>query len=125
MSGRSSSVKQFTNPLCRFPGYDIPCRKGAAKRTTTFLLMEHRCFLCFHWFLGTMASQRPPSSVSRPMSRGAVAAGVGRPPTGVRPPPTAIRVSPGVRPSNHRFLKSYVCFGFCMGCLEQRSYIWT
>ncbi|XP_013879137.1 intraflagellar transport protein 74 homolog [Austrofundulus limnaeus] len=43
-----------------------------------------------------MASQRPPTNISRPMSRGSVV--LGRPPTGLRPPPTAIRVSPGMVP---------------------------
>ncbi|KAM4543359.1 intraflagellar transport protein 74 homolog [Fundulus diaphanus] len=41
-----------------------------------------------------MASQRPPSSVGRPMSR----SGSGRPPTAVRPLPTAIRVPTGMVP---------------------------
>ncbi|MEQ2303875.1 hypothetical protein AMECASPLE_021252 [Ameca splendens] len=46
-----------------------------------------------------MASQRPPSSIGRPMSRsGSAAPGVGRPPTAVRPPPTAIRVPTGMVP---------------------------
>ncbi|XP_072234889.1 intraflagellar transport protein 74 homolog [Leuresthes tenuis] len=46
-----------------------------------------------------MASQRPPSSMSRPMSRGgSVVPGVGRPPTAVRAPPTAIRVTTGMIP---------------------------
>uniref|UniRef100_A0A3Q2P6M3 Intraflagellar transport 74 n=1 Tax=Fundulus heteroclitus TaxID=8078 RepID=A0A3Q2P6M3_FUNHE len=46
-----------------------------------------------------MASQRPPSSVGRPMSRsGSAAPGAGRPPTAVRPPPTAIRVPTGMVP---------------------------
>ncbi|XP_060949958.1 intraflagellar transport protein 74 homolog [Limanda limanda] len=46
-----------------------------------------------------MTSQRPPSSMGRPMSRtGSVAPGAGRPPTGVRPPPTAIRVATGMVP---------------------------
>lgn len=44
-----------------------------------------------------MASQRPPSSMGRTVSRGgSVVPGVGRPPTAVRPPPTANRVSTGV-----------------------------
>uniref|UniRef100_A0A668AR10 Intraflagellar transport 74 n=1 Tax=Myripristis murdjan TaxID=586833 RepID=A0A668AR10_9TELE len=39
-----------------------------------------------------MASQRPPSGLGRPMSRGgSLVPGAGRPPTGVRPPPTALR----------------------------------
>ena len=41
-----------------------------------------------------MASQRPPSG--RPMSRGPLVAGTGRPPTAIRPPQTAIRVGTGV-----------------------------
>uniref|UniRef100_A0A3P8VCZ6 Intraflagellar transport 74 n=1 Tax=Cynoglossus semilaevis TaxID=244447 RepID=A0A3P8VCZ6_CYNSE len=41
-----------------------------------------------------MASQRPSSSIGRPMSR----SGSGRPPTAVRPPPTAIRVATGMVP---------------------------
>ncbi|XP_040921542.1 intraflagellar transport protein 74 homolog [Toxotes jaculatrix] len=46
-----------------------------------------------------MASQRPPSSMGRPMSRsGSVIPGAGRPPTAVRPPPTAIRVATGMIP---------------------------
>uniref|UniRef100_A0A3P8SWG9 Intraflagellar transport 74 n=1 Tax=Amphiprion percula TaxID=161767 RepID=A0A3P8SWG9_AMPPE len=46
-----------------------------------------------------MASQRPPSSMGRPMSRsGSVVPGAGRPPTAVRPPPTAIRVATGMVP---------------------------
>ncbi|XP_034428198.1 intraflagellar transport protein 74 homolog [Hippoglossus hippoglossus] len=46
-----------------------------------------------------MTSQRPPSSMGRPMSRtGSVAPGAGRPPTAVRPPPTAIRVATGMVP---------------------------
>ncbi|KAM4718246.1 intraflagellar transport protein 74 homolog isoform 1-T2 [Anableps anableps] len=46
-----------------------------------------------------MASQRPPSSIGRPMSRsGSAVPGAGRPPTAVRPPPTAIRVPTGMVP---------------------------
>uniref|UniRef100_A0A8D2ZRW2 Intraflagellar transport protein 74-like n=1 Tax=Scophthalmus maximus TaxID=52904 RepID=A0A8D2ZRW2_SCOMX len=46
-----------------------------------------------------MASQRPPSSLGRPMSRsGSVVPGAGRPLTAVRPPPTAIRVGTGMVP---------------------------
>ncbi|CAK6972403.1 intraflagellar transport protein 74 homolog [Scomber scombrus] len=46
-----------------------------------------------------MASQRPPSGMGRPMSRGgSVVPGAGRPPTAVRPPPTAIRVATGMVP---------------------------
>uniref|UniRef100_A0A7N5ZRE5 Intraflagellar transport 74 homolog n=1 Tax=Anabas testudineus TaxID=64144 RepID=A0A7N5ZRE5_ANATE len=46
-----------------------------------------------------MASQRPPSSMGRPMSRsGSVVHGAGRPPTAIRPPPTAIRVATGMVP---------------------------
>uniref|UniRef100_A0A3Q1FJW7 Intraflagellar transport 74 n=1 Tax=Acanthochromis polyacanthus TaxID=80966 RepID=A0A3Q1FJW7_9TELE len=46
-----------------------------------------------------MASQRPPSSMGRPMSRsGSAVPGAGRPPTAVRPPPTAIRVATGMVP---------------------------
>lgn len=41
-----------------------------------------------------MASQRPPSG--RPVSRGSLVAGTGRPPTAIRPPQTAIRVGTGV-----------------------------
>uniref|UniRef100_A0A8D3CFL4 Intraflagellar transport protein 74-like n=1 Tax=Scophthalmus maximus TaxID=52904 RepID=A0A8D3CFL4_SCOMX len=49
--------------------------------------------------LGIMASQRPPSSLGRPMSRsGSVVPGAGRPLTAVRPPPTAIRVGTGMVP---------------------------
>ncbi|KAI4896770.1 hypothetical protein NFI96_016635 [Prochilodus magdalenae] len=47
-----------------------------------------------------MASQRPPSS--RPMSRGSLAAGTGRPPTAIRPPQTAIRVGTGMVPGTGR-----------------------
>ncbi|XP_061778153.1 intraflagellar transport protein 74 homolog [Nerophis ophidion] len=46
-----------------------------------------------------MASQRPPSSMGRPMSRaGSAVPGTGRPLTAVRPPPTAIRVPTGMVP---------------------------
>ncbi|XP_068438150.1 intraflagellar transport protein 74 homolog [Clinocottus analis] len=46
-----------------------------------------------------MASQRPPSSIGRPLSRsGSVVPGAGRPTTAVRPPPTAIRVATGMVP---------------------------
>ncbi|KAM6900489.1 intraflagellar transport protein 74 homolog [Xenentodon cancila] len=46
-----------------------------------------------------MASQRPPSSVGRPVSRGGPAVpGTGRPATVARPPPTAIRVPTGMIP---------------------------
>ncbi|XP_054622276.1 intraflagellar transport protein 74 homolog isoform X2 [Dunckerocampus dactyliophorus] len=46
-----------------------------------------------------MASQRPPSSMGRPMSRaGSVVPGTGRPLTAVRPPPTAIRIPTGMVP---------------------------
>uniref|UniRef100_A0A3B4X7L6 Intraflagellar transport 74 n=1 Tax=Seriola lalandi dorsalis TaxID=1841481 RepID=A0A3B4X7L6_SERLL len=46
-----------------------------------------------------MASQRPPSSIGRPLSRsGSVVPGAGRPPTAIRPPPTAIRVATGMVP---------------------------
>ncbi|XP_077591704.1 intraflagellar transport protein 74 homolog [Stigmatopora nigra] len=46
-----------------------------------------------------MASQRPPSSLGRPMSRtGSVVPGSGRPITAVRPPPTAIRIPTGMVP---------------------------
>ncbi|XP_072553364.1 intraflagellar transport protein 74 homolog [Salminus brasiliensis] len=47
-----------------------------------------------------MASQRPPSS--RPMSRGSLIAGTGRPPTAIRPPQTAIRVGTGIVPGTGR-----------------------
>ncbi|XP_046870948.1 intraflagellar transport protein 74 homolog isoform X2 [Hypomesus transpacificus] len=43
-----------------------------------------------------MASHRPPSG--RPMSRGSLMPGTGRPPTAVRPPQTAIRVGTGMVP---------------------------
>ncbi|XP_062340812.1 intraflagellar transport protein 74 homolog [Osmerus eperlanus] len=43
-----------------------------------------------------MASHRPPSG--RPMSRGSLMPGTGRPPTSVRPPQTAIRVGTGMVP---------------------------
>ncbi|XP_076617570.1 intraflagellar transport protein 74 homolog [Chaetodon auriga] len=46
-----------------------------------------------------MASQRPPTSMGRPVSRsGTVLPGAGRPPTAIRPPPTAIRVATGMVP---------------------------
>ncbi|XP_034717860.1 intraflagellar transport protein 74 homolog isoform X2 [Etheostoma cragini] len=46
-----------------------------------------------------MASQRPPSSIGRPMSRsGSVVPVAGRLPTAVRPPPTAVRVATGIVP---------------------------
>uniref|UniRef100_A0A8D0D902 Intraflagellar transport 74 n=1 Tax=Sander lucioperca TaxID=283035 RepID=A0A8D0D902_SANLU len=46
-----------------------------------------------------MASQRPPSSIGRPLSRsGSVVPVAGRLPTAVRPPPTAIRVPTGMVP---------------------------
>ncbi|XP_061877539.1 intraflagellar transport protein 74 homolog [Entelurus aequoreus] len=46
-----------------------------------------------------MASQRPPSSMGRPMSRaGSAVPGTGRPLTAVRPPPTAIRIPTGMVP---------------------------
>ncbi|XP_071397307.1 intraflagellar transport protein 74 homolog [Centroberyx affinis] len=46
-----------------------------------------------------MASQRPPSGLGRPASRGgSLAPGAGRPPTAARPPPTAIRVATGMVP---------------------------
>nr|XP_023992037.1 intraflagellar transport protein 74 homolog [Salvelinus alpinus] len=47
-----------------------------------------------------MASQRPPSG--RPMSRGSLVPGTGRPPTTIRPPPTAIRVGTGIVPGTGR-----------------------
>ncbi|PWA22463.1 hypothetical protein CCH79_00015407 [Gambusia affinis] len=48
-----------------------------------------------------MASQRPPSGISRPMSRsGSAVPGAGRPPTAVRPPPTALRVPTGMVPAS-------------------------
>ncbi|XP_012685661.1 intraflagellar transport protein 74 homolog isoform X2 [Clupea harengus] len=47
-----------------------------------------------------MASQRPPSS--RPMSRGSLVPGTGRPPTTIRPPQTAIRVGTGMVPGTGR-----------------------
>ncbi|XP_036436633.1 intraflagellar transport protein 74 homolog [Colossoma macropomum] len=47
-----------------------------------------------------MASQRPPSG--RPMSRGSLVAGTGRPPTAIRPPQTAIRVGTGMVPGTGR-----------------------
>nr|XP_004568979.2 intraflagellar transport protein 74 homolog [Maylandia zebra]XP_004568980.2 intraflagellar transport protein 74 homolog [Maylandia zebra] len=46
-----------------------------------------------------MASQRPPSSMGRPMSRsGSVVPGAGRLPTAIQPPPTAMRVATGMVP---------------------------
>ncbi|XP_039983555.1 intraflagellar transport protein 74 homolog isoform X2 [Xiphias gladius] len=52
-----------------------------------------------------MASQRPPSSMGRPISRsGSVVPGAGRPPTAVRPPPTAIRVATGMVPGTSSHL---------------------
>ena len=58
--------------------------------------------------LGIMASQRPPSSMGRPMSRsGSVVPGVGRPLTAVRPPPTAIRVTTGVSHLQLRFIVTF------------------
>ncbi|XP_076014139.1 intraflagellar transport protein 74 homolog [Genypterus blacodes] len=49
--------------------------------------------------LVAMASQRPPSSMGRPMSRsGSLIPGIGRPPTAFRPPPTAIRLGTGMVP---------------------------
>ncbi|XP_041817473.1 intraflagellar transport protein 74 homolog [Chelmon rostratus] len=46
-----------------------------------------------------MASQRPPTSMGRPVSRsGTLPPGAGRPPTAIRPPPTAIRVATGMVP---------------------------
>ncbi|KAM3834028.1 intraflagellar transport protein 74 homolog [Diretmus argenteus] len=46
-----------------------------------------------------MASQRPPSGLGRPMSRGgSLVPGAGRLLTAVRPPPTAIRVATGMVP---------------------------
>uniref|UniRef100_A0A673ZBE7 Intraflagellar transport 74 n=1 Tax=Salmo trutta TaxID=8032 RepID=A0A673ZBE7_SALTR len=47
-----------------------------------------------------MASQRPPSG--RPMSRGSLVPGTGRPPTATRPPATAIRVGTGMVPGTGR-----------------------
>ncbi|XP_062844674.1 intraflagellar transport protein 74 homolog [Trichomycterus rosablanca] len=47
-----------------------------------------------------MASQRPPSA--RPMSRGSLVPGTGRPPTAIRPPQTAIRVGTGMVPGTAR-----------------------
>ncbi|XP_076139294.1 intraflagellar transport protein 74 homolog [Alosa pseudoharengus] len=47
-----------------------------------------------------MASQRPPSS--RPMSRGSLVPGAGRPPTAIRPPQTAVRVGTGMVPGTGR-----------------------
>ncbi|KAL7837945.1 hypothetical protein AOLI_G00263490 [Acnodon oligacanthus] len=47
-----------------------------------------------------MASQRPPSG--RPMSRGSLVAGAGRPPTAIRPPQTAVRVGTGMVPGTGR-----------------------
>ncbi|XP_064833311.1 intraflagellar transport protein 74 homolog [Oncorhynchus masou masou] len=47
-----------------------------------------------------MASQRPPSG--RPMSRGSLVPGTGRPPTAIRPPPTAVRVGTGIVPGTGR-----------------------
>uniref|UniRef100_A0A3Q0S737 Intraflagellar transport 74 n=1 Tax=Amphilophus citrinellus TaxID=61819 RepID=A0A3Q0S737_AMPCI len=46
-----------------------------------------------------MASQRPPSSMGRPMSRsGPAVHGAGRPPTAIQPPPTAMRIATGMIP---------------------------
>ncbi|KAI1904887.1 hypothetical protein AGOR_G00010300 [Albula goreensis] len=45
-------------------------------------------------------TQRPPSG--RPMSRGALVPGAGRPPTAIRPPQTAIRVGTGMVPGTGR-----------------------
>uniref|UniRef100_A0A3Q3E067 Intraflagellar transport 74 n=1 Tax=Hippocampus comes TaxID=109280 RepID=A0A3Q3E067_HIPCM len=46
-----------------------------------------------------MSSQRPPSSMGRPISRtGSAVPGSGRPLTAVRPPPTAIRIPTGMVP---------------------------
>ncbi|XP_045918101.1 intraflagellar transport protein 74 homolog [Micropterus dolomieu] len=46
-----------------------------------------------------MTSQRPPSSMGRPVSRsGSVVPVAGRPPTAIRPPPTALRVATGMVP---------------------------
>lgn len=60
-----------------------------------------------------MASQRPPSSMGRPMSRsGSVVPGAGRPPTAVRPPPTAIRVATGVS-FEIQVLSQSVYWAFC------------
>lgn len=51
-----------------------------------------------------MASQRPPSSMGRPMSRsGSVVPGAGRPPTAIQPPPTAMRVATGVSHQQHGY----------------------
>ncbi|XP_037389530.1 intraflagellar transport protein 74 homolog isoform X1 [Pygocentrus nattereri] len=47
-----------------------------------------------------MASQRPPSG--RPMSRGSLVAGTGRPPTAIRPPQTAVRLGTGMVPGTGR-----------------------
>ncbi|XP_028827268.1 intraflagellar transport protein 74 homolog isoform X2 [Denticeps clupeoides] len=47
-----------------------------------------------------MASQRPPTS--RPMSRGPLVPGTGRPPTAIRPPQTAVRVGTGMVPGTGR-----------------------
>uniref|UniRef100_A0A8K9WRA0 Intraflagellar transport 74 n=2 Tax=Oncorhynchus mykiss TaxID=8022 RepID=A0A8K9WRA0_ONCMY len=45
-------------------------------------------------------TQRPPSG--RPMSRGSLVPGTGRPPTAIRPPPTAVRVGTGIVPGTGR-----------------------
>ncbi|KAK1787649.1 hypothetical protein P4O66_016149 [Electrophorus voltai] len=47
-----------------------------------------------------MASQRPLSG--RPMSRGSLVIGTGRPPTAIRPPQTAVRVGTGLVPGTGR-----------------------
>ncbi|XP_076867458.1 intraflagellar transport protein 74 homolog [Brachyhypopomus gauderio] len=47
-----------------------------------------------------MASQRPPSG--RPVSRGSLVLGAGRPPTAIRPPQTAARVATGMVPGTGR-----------------------
>lgn len=61
-----------------------------------------------------MASQRPPSSMARPMSRsGSVVPGAGRPPTAIQPPPTAMRVATGVSHQQHGCaiaLRYWVCY---------------
>ncbi|KAM6985885.1 intraflagellar transport protein 74 homolog [Aplochiton taeniatus] len=49
-----------------------------------------------------MASQRPPSGLGRPMSRGSLLPGTGRLPTAIRPPQTAIRVGTGMLPGTGR-----------------------
>lgn len=69
------------------------------------------CLICYSVFLfvcprvlGIMASQRPPSSMGRPMSRsGSVVPGAGRPPTAIQPPPTAMRVATGVSHQQHGY----------------------